>query len=77
MAATQPVKARFDRRVLNATLRAEVFRYEALWEVRTGTRRIGPMARREADTSAYVHNAIHGHGHSADGQMVDEREATS
>jgi len=73
--APEPFKARFDRRVLKPAIRAEVFGYEGLFEVRTGMRRIGPMSRHDADTSAYVHNAQH--GHDADQLMTDRRRATA
>ena len=65
-----------DRRTLDPAFRAEVCSLNREFVVRTGRRAVGPMHRNAAHTSAYVHNAMHGH---LDGNLsfTDRREATS
>ena len=49
-----------ERRVLDPTIRADVFHFESAYEVRAGEGRIGPMTLDAAYNSAYVHNLHHG-----------------
>ena len=48
-----------ERRVLDPTIRADVFHYEGAYEVRTGEGRMGPMSFEAAYHSAYLHNLHH------------------
>ena len=63
-----------ERRVLDPTIRADVFHYEGAYEVRTKDERIGPMTCPAAYDAAMVHNAMFGHGNPAD-HLTDRRIA--
>jgi len=58
-----------ERRVLDPTIRADVFHYESAYEVRAGEGRIGPVPLEAAYATAHIHNVHNGHE-----ALTDRRE---